>query len=406
VRRAAPWLALFAVYALTIFIPATPAHDLSPVEGHQLLLARSLIDDGDVDLRNQYRNHADRDLHAGRLTPWGVDDAKRGRIEPQGFAFALLVAPALAAGGTTGVQLFLAAIAALAFALGSALARRIVPDPWATGGPFLVAISPPALQLSTSVTPDMTAAALIMLGAGLALRCRESPRIRRGVLAAGPAAAAPWLGMLYLAPAGVVVAAATRWIRQRERGLHALVTAEVGLGSLVVLASVCNAFYGGLTPVAAARAGDVGVDADLPRDILSRLGRLVTLWVSPESGLLPWVPVAALGLGVVWLVWHERRERLARALAAYADVEVAALLALAVVAAAWLTVTFATPAVDHEGFGPRQLGVALPALGALTAWGLRRWPRTGRVLGAATVLLSIGAVVGVAVTGDGWRGLL
>jgi hypothetical protein len=375
---------------------------LTATEGHHLLVARSLIDDHDVDLRNQYAQRAWREFHAGPLRPWGVDDAKRGRVEPQGFAFALLVAPALSAGGTTLVQLQLAAIAALAFALAAALARRIVPDPWATGGPLLVALSPPSLALATSVTPDMTAAALITLGAVLALRCRELPRSRRGIIAAAPAAAAPWLGMLYLAPAGVVIAAATRWMRRRERGLQALVTAEVGFGSLVVLASVCNAFYGGLTPVAAAGAGDVGVDADIPRDLLSRVDRLVTLWVSPHSGLLVWVPVAAIGLAVSWLVWHQRRERLARAIPEYADVEVAALLALAIVVAAWLTATFATPSIDRAGFGPRQLGVALPALGALTAWGLRRWPRAGRILGGLTLVASVWLVLALAIGTGGW----
>jgi hypothetical protein len=401
VRRAAPWLALFAVYALTIFIPATSAHDLSRAEGHQLLVARSLLDDGDVDLRNQYRKHADRDLHAGRLTPWGVDDAKRGRIEPQGFAFALLVAPALAVGGTTGVQLFLAAIATLAFGLGSAFARRLVPEPWATGGPLLVALSPPALAMATTVTPDMTAAAAITLGAVLALRVRERPRVRTGIFAAAPVAAAPWLGIAYLAPAAVVIAAAARWLRRRSRAVQALVTVEVGLGSLVVLGSVSRAFYGGLTPVAAAGPDGLGVDADVPRDLAGRIGRLVTLWVG-EGGLLVWAPITVLGLAVVWLVLHERRERLARAVPDYANIEVAALLALSVVTAAWLTAVLAAPHTEPALFGGRPLAVALPALGALTAWGVRRWPRTGRGLGVLTLVLSVVVVASLAIDGSGW----
>ena len=53
--------------------------------------------------------------------------------------------------------LALAAVAALAFVLGAALARLVVPDPWATWAALLTGLSPPALAHATAVLPALTA---------------------------------------------------------------------------------------------------------------------------------------------------------------------------------------------------------------------------------------------------------
>src|SRR4051812_49699043 len=53
------------------------------------------------------------------------------------------------------------ALLALAFVLGAGLARRMVPEPWATYGAGLAGLSPPALAASTTVTPGVPAAVLL-----------------------------------------------------------------------------------------------------------------------------------------------------------------------------------------------------------------------------------------------------
>ena len=58
------------------------------------------------------------------------------------------------------------AMLALAFVLAAALARRMVPEPWATVGVGLVGLSPPAVAASTTITPG-TAAAVLLAGAAL-----------------------------------------------------------------------------------------------------------------------------------------------------------------------------------------------------------------------------------------------
>ena len=87
--------------------------------------------------------------------------------------------------------------------------------------------------------------------------------------------------------------------------------------------------------------------------------------------------MCALALVALWLLVRSRRERLARVLGEQADVEVTAGFLLAVCASAVLVAAFLSPTIAGPWFGGRQLVVVLPLLGALAAWGWRRFPRTG-----------------------------
>ena len=124
-RAAALWLVLFAAYAATIGLPAFGTSEFGGDEPHYLLTAESIASDQDLDLRDEYATLAYRDWY-----PYALE--RRGRLtngqanEPTGAGFALLIAPAYAIGGPLAVQLLLAAVAALAFVLAAALARRIV----------------------------------------------------------------------------------------------------------------------------------------------------------------------------------------------------------------------------------------------------------------------------------------
>ena len=73
------------------------------------------------------------------------------------------------------MRLFLARWA-IAFACAAALARRIVPDPWATASAFAVGLSPPVVTAATTIRPEIPAAAAALAGAAvLALRIRDKP---------------------------------------------------------------------------------------------------------------------------------------------------------------------------------------------------------------------------------------
>ena len=120
------------MYAATLGLDAFGDSEYGGDEPHYLLTAESLVEDGDVDLGNQYATGAYDDFYPYDLDKHGEET--QGRLnEPHGVGFPLLIAPAYALGGARGVEIFLAAIAALAVALAYRLTLRVVPDPWATG---------------------------------------------------------------------------------------------------------------------------------------------------------------------------------------------------------------------------------------------------------------------------------
>ena len=170
------WLVFFAAYAATAGLPASPGRDLSEPEAQTLLVTESVVSDGDLDLRDDYGARSWRGFYRGDLAPRA--GPRNGRLlDPIGIAFPLLIAPAYALGGPIAVELFLAAIAAVGFVLAAALARRLVPEPWATGAALVAGLSPPALIASTTIAPDAVAGTVIAGAALLALRVRERPRL-------------------------------------------------------------------------------------------------------------------------------------------------------------------------------------------------------------------------------------
>jgi hypothetical protein len=307
------------------------------------------------------------------------------RADPHGAGFPALLVPAHAVGGATAVELLLAAVAALAFVLGAALARRVVPDPWATWAALLAGLSPPALAHATAVTPALTAGALLAGAVLCALAVRERPSMRFAFGGAALLAVLPWLDPWLLVPALPVALLLARWTARRGRSLVALGTAEVQLASLVFYVSLNDRLYGGFTPLAVADdpvTGTSGLDG-----YAGRLPRLATLWVQREVGLLRWAPVLLLAFLGAWLLWRSRRERLGRLVAERRDAEHAAFLALAVCAAQVMVAVFALPRLG--GMPGAALAVGLPCAVPLVAWGLRHAPRAGLVLGVLTLVGSV-----------------
>src|SRR5690349_15676482 len=92
---------------------AAGSTEYAGAEPHYLLTAKSLVDDGDVDLTDDYRARGYSEFYPGTLRPEGL--LTRGRLdEPQGVGFPLLIAPAFGIAGAKCAYGFLAAVAALA----------------------------------------------------------------------------------------------------------------------------------------------------------------------------------------------------------------------------------------------------------------------------------------------------
>src|SRR3954469_10380597 len=289
VRLAGLWILLVAVYAATLGIPAQRGTDYAGNELHHLLAAESLVSDRDVDLADEYRDRAYASWYPRDLETDG--QIVGGRLfEPHGVGFALLIAPAYALGGARAVQGEMLVLLALAFVLAAALARRMVPEPYATVGVGLVALSPPALAASTTITPGVPAAVLLAGAALCALAVRERPRLRYVFGGALLLAGLPWLGWTFVVPGVVVAWALVSWTLRERRRLAALAAGEALAASLVFYATINDRFYGGLTPRA---AGLTGLP-ELPLGYVERLPRIAGVWLDRDAGLVRWAPLLAL----------------------------------------------------------------------------------------------------------------
>jgi hypothetical protein len=273
---------------------------------------------------------------------------------PLGLGFPLLVAP------FDGRAIVLAAVTALGFVLAALLARRIVPEPYASAGAGLAGLSAPAVAQATMVLPAATAGTLL---AGATLCAVATPRRAAVFGAAALLALLPWLDPLLIVPAVPIGAALYLWCRRHRRATMGLIAVELVGASVVLYVTLNEQLYGGPTPWSAAAASATEYFEGLPRD--------ATPW-------LELLPILALVIYAAWLLRRSRAEGLARLVPERATAEAAATLALAVVAAGLLVA-----AADS-----RLLVVALPVAGALVAWALRHAPRAGAVLGAASLAIS------------------
>jgi hypothetical protein len=401
VRLAGLWILLVAVYAATLGIPAQPGMDYAGAEPHHLLAAESIVSDRDVDLTDEYADRAYASWYPHELKTDGQVVAGR-LMEPHGVGFALLIAPAYAIGGPRAVQGEMLALLAFAFVLAALLARRLVPEPYATVGVGLVALSPPALAASTTITPGVPAAILLSGAALCALAVRERPRLRYVFGGALLLAGLPWLGWTFVAPGVVVAWALVVWTLRERRRLAALVAGEALAASLVFYATINDRFYGGLTPRA---AGLTGLP-EFPAGYVERLPRLAGIWLDRDAGLLRWAPLLALVFFAAWLLYRSRRDQLARVAPARREAEACAGLLLSL-AGAQLAVSalLSTGGLRGGAFPGVSAVAALPALAALTAWGLRHVPRP---VAGLLALFTLGASTWLvlALRGDHLKGWL
>jgi hypothetical protein len=362
-----------------------------------LLVAESIESDGDVDLRDEYRDRAYEEWTAGAaLTP--VGGLTEGRLhEPPGVGLALLVALPYALVGAVGAELLVAALLALGFVAAAAIARRLVPEPWATGAALAGGLSPPALAWSTTVSPEPVAAAAIAGAALFALRVRHAPAPRRAVLGALLIGTLPWLSVKLVPVAIVAALALARWLRRRHRGMSAFVSLEVVLVSAVAFITVNERLYGGLTPYSAMPGEPTAAEG--LAEHLERFPRLVDVFADPDTGILVWAPVAALAFLSLELLTRSLRERLSVVLPGVVDVEVAAGFLALLCGAQVLVAAFLAPSLSAEAFPGRELVPVLPVGAALTAWGLRHAPRVGQALVALTLAASAWLLIGARASG-------
>ncbi|MGX6448411.1 hypothetical protein ACVU7I_10150, partial [Patulibacter sp. S7RM1-6] len=418
-------IGLFAVYAAGLVLPAAPDRELSSTEAHRLLVAHSIVTDGDLDLLDEYIAQPWREwggvegVDAARPLTSNVavrrDDAGRegpplapgGYLEPSGLGIGATLAPFYALGRATGIggrlatQLGGAALLALAFVLAVGLARRLVPEPWATRGVLVVGLSPPAVLGATEIGPTGAGAVLLTGAVACALAVRDDPRTWAALTCALLCALLPWV-WLPLAPVALVVAVAlTRWMRRRRRGLTGFVALELLLLSAFVLLTVQDRVYGGPTPWAPQVGWSLPTYFHGAPDVLWRAvsGPLGVL-LDRDFGLLRWAPVLGLVGVAAWRLWRWRRARLFRVFAEEVHMEVIAAFLLLVAAATIGPYAVLSPWPTTNWLGGAGAAVALPVAAATVGWAWQRVPRTAGVLATVTLVGTVWLVAAGALSDD------
>jgi hypothetical protein len=355
---------------------ADGGHDYAGDESHYLLAARSLAEQRNLDVQDDYRDQGWRGFDTAPPKPQGVVRAG-ARYEPHSIGLPLLAAPFYALGGAKAVELMIAALLAAAIALSYLLARRVVPDPWCAYAALAIGLSPPLIAHGTAVVPEPAAAAALAGAALCAARLRDGPSRRAATVCFALLGSLPWLGPLFVPPGLVIAWAAVRSLRRAGRGFLALASTEIAFFSLALLVGLNEALFRGPTPHSADAPGTSATGVDSLPDYLARCWRIVAVFLDRDYGLLRWAPVAALIFVGVWVLYRSERDRLVRAIAGLEEefglARVCGLAALASVVTAALLI----PSLDGYGSPGRALIPAIPLLVPLLALGLRQAPRIG-----------------------------
>ena len=259
-RLDAIWMgALSFLFALLLISQVIgPLKGLTGDEPHYLVVAHSIVSDGDLDLRDDYvEEQAWRDFYIGRTLPPHYAPGLKGHYSTRMIGLAAYLVPFYWLGTVVGDVVFLARLGmAILYALLIAniyllcrdlsLSRDVSAAAWLFG-----AFSVPLAFYSYSIYPEVGAALLVILALRLMFNW-SGVGMRSPLLAGVCLAAMPWLGVKYTVIAvAAAVACTVKILREKQHSIH-------GLAALFAAPALAFAFlalflftlYGSLSPTA------------------------------------------------------------------------------------------------------------------------------------------------------------
>lgn len=296
--RAKGALALFALllvlYSFSIALRATRGASITGDEPFYLLTTQSILQDRDLDLRQQYERGSYRSFfdHPDGLWKQSTPLPDGRLVSPHEPLLSLFLVPGFALGGLIGAQAQLMIVTAATFALTFvlvALETRAPLTSWlATAA---VAVSATAFVYSTEIYPEMPAA-LCIVALLLVLR-RGELHHRDALLVAGLLTLLVWLGMKYV-PLGAVAGLWALW----RCGPRARLTFLAGCAvSAAGYAYLHLQLFGSLTAYSANTVYEGAPTVDVLRSHLEFTRRGYRLWglfIDERFGIGRWAPVLLL----------------------------------------------------------------------------------------------------------------
>ncbi|HVM32718.1 MAG TPA: hypothetical protein VMU88_06255 [bacterium] len=300
-RRLARRVSTSFLAAALVLLPGlalwTSQCDTSGDEPHYLLMAYSLVHDGDLDLSNNYQAGDYRAFyHRGVLEPQGLEHFVGGKDyshHPLGPVLAIL--PGFALAGRLGASLTMAFLAAFTIFL----TLRVLEETGARHVPLqlvgaVALYGSPLLLFSGLIFPEIPTACLVAAGLLLFARRRwVALGFCLGLLLwmhnRNLLLVLPWLGLALLA----------LWNLKKQRGSSALGFAGGLFIPLLALALYFHFLYGVFTPLGAHNESFFSL-FPLSRFPVGFLG----LSLDQECGLWFHFPVFALLLAGVWMTFR------------------------------------------------------------------------------------------------------
>lgn len=378
-----------ALYGLAAWqvAPSVPGGD----EPHYLVIAQSLLHDGDLQIENNHRQGDYRPYFSGDLPP---DFRVRGRngqiysIHAPGVP--VLVLPAFALFGYHGVVLFLVVLAALGAALAWHLAWRISGSAAAAWfGWASVTLSATTIFHSFTVYPDGAGALAVLAGIWALVRAGDEratgeTRVGPWIWYGAALATLPWMHQRFAAIAGCLGALVLLRLaavpRAQSKAVAFLAVPALSAAGWIASFAV---IYG--TPDPSAPFGnEIRSLAFIP-------GAMTALLFDQRFGLLTYAPVLAFALGGLVVMARQRAHR--RLAFELLFTAVPYLLVVTHVAMWW-----GGRSAPARFVVPVLLPMAIPAAVAWTA--MRR--RTARA-SAAGALLFTAVVSAILIVVDGGR---
>ena len=309
---AALFLLLSVAYVFSIDIRASRGASISGDEPFYLLTTQSLLQDGDLDIVNQYENRSYERFfdHPDGLWRQSVPSPDGRLLSPHNPGLSALLIPGFALGGLLGaqVQLLLMAAAAmtLAFLLASQLTNRRT-FCWAVS--LTVGLSATAFIYSTEIYPEFPAA-LALLACLLLVTRQHSLSAMDGFWVTVGLSAVCWLGVKY-APLVLLVAG---YFLYRANGQGRTVLLALGGASAAVFIWFHLTTFDSLTPynVNVVYAGLSSVElVDHHVAFEDRVYRLWGLFVDQRFGIGRWAPLLLFAIpGLTMLLLGNWRLRI------------------------------------------------------------------------------------------------
>ncbi len=306
--RTAPflvWLTGFALFSLAAVILYTRGIHLSGDEPHYIMIAQSIVEDGDFDLKNQMEGKSYFKYLPVEIKFHGGDyQGKYRSFHMPGVSFLLLPFYWFfnLLGGAIPARLYFRLAAALInafFALGLfQLLKSKFPDKNITGFWLLFLITFPLSFHAVHLYPELPAAALMMFGYIFAFHRNE----KKNLLFSGLfLSLIPWFHIKYM-PALVVLALFILYRLVRERNIKSIVYFVLfPLFSFLLLLIYSKVLYGSLNP-----AHIFPAEGYFVVPLLARLRTLFAYFFDQRDGLLCYAPLFFLAFLGLKRSFHQR----------------------------------------------------------------------------------------------------